>query len=108
MTTDEKLDKLIEHLETKKSFNPIVVTIVASVVSSLIISIIGYAVSIPKNQSDRIQTLEIKVDDFIQQYNNTLEDIQYNFQYLTDKEVRLKRVYKEEYNNRSAKPKTTK
>ena len=100
MTTDEKVDKLITLLESKKSYNPIVASTIASVVASIIISIIIYVVSIPNTIDVRIDTLEKRLERLIQDYEYTMGDIHYNFNML-DSDIKFKPIHKENLQTRS-------
>lgn len=101
MTTDEKVDKLITILESKKSYNPIVASTIASITASIIISVIIYVVSIPNTIDVRIDTLEKKLERLIQDYEYTMSDIHYNFN-MIDTDIKFKSVHKENLQTRGS------
>ncbi len=101
MTTDEKVDKLIEILENKKSYNPVVMATISSIAASLLISIIIYVVSIPNTIDARIDTIDKKLENLIIDYEYTMNDIHYNFNML-DSDIKFKSVNKENLQTRGS------
>ena len=109
-TTDEKLDKLIEYLESGKGKNnPIYTAVAASVIASVILWGLTQAVNAPSSINTKIETVNSKVivienemKDFKKEYDYNTANIQYNFSVLNVDGLKLVPVYKDGSNLISA------
>lgn len=115
--TDEKLDKLIEYLESGKGKNnPIYTAVAASVIASVILWGLTQIVNAPSNINTKIDAVNSKVEttnkridvvesgikEFKTEYDYNTANIQYNFSVLNVNRVKLVPVYKDDSNLRSA------
>lgn len=109
-TTDEKLDKLIEYLESGKGKNnPIYTAVAASVIASVILWGLTQVVNAPSSINTKIETvnskvinIESEIKDFKKEYDYTTANIQYNFSVLNVNNAKLVNVYRDGSNLRSA------
>ena len=117
-TTDEKLDKLIEYLESGKGKNnPIYTAVAASVIASVILWGLTQIVNAPSSINTKIDAVNTKIDavntkvinieneikDFKKDYDNNTAKIQYNFSVLNEHGEKLINVYTDGSNLRSGK-----